>query len=86
MKETNVSRTAAQQTEVTSYATPAGEKTGQRAQATREAAPNHDRIARRAYELYDERGRQDGWALEDWLNAERQLVRTSGQSWQGPES
>ena len=31
-------------------------------------------IRRRAYELYEQRGRQEGRALEDWVNAERQLV------------
>ena len=36
-----------------------------------------DRIARRAYELYEQRGRQEGRALEDWVNAERQLVGAS---------
>lgn len=36
-----------------------------------------DRIARRAYELYEQRGRQDGLAMEDWLQAERQLVAAS---------
>lgn len=30
-------------------------------------------IARRAYELYCERGREDGHDVEDWLNAERDL-------------
>jgi outer membrane protein TolC len=39
-----------------------------------------DRIAQRAYELYEQRGRQDGRALEDWLSAERQLVGASGKS------
>lgn len=29
-----------------------------------------DLIARKAYELYERRGRQDGYALEDWLEAE----------------
>lgn len=38
----------------------------------------HERIARRAYELYEQRGRQEGRALEDWVNAERQLVGASG--------
>jgi len=38
----------------------------------------HERIARRAYELYEQRGRQEGRALEDWVNAERQLVGGSG--------
>jgi DUF2934 family protein len=37
-----------------------------------------DRIAQRAYELYEQRGRQDGRALEDWLSAELQLVGASG--------
>ncbi|HEY6085423.1 MAG TPA: DUF2934 domain-containing protein [Nitrospira sp.] len=32
------------------------------------------RIALRAYELYEQRGRQEGRALEDWVNAERQLI------------
>lgn len=31
-------------------------------------------VARIAYELYERRGRQDGHALDDWLEAER-LVR-----------
>ena len=29
-----------------------------------------DRIARKAFELWEERGRQDGQALRDWLDAE----------------
>lgn len=40
---------------------------------TTAAAPDRDRIAARAYELYLERGRSDGAALDDWLNAEREL-------------
>ena len=30
-------------------------------------------IARRAYELYEQRGRQDGQAVEDWKQAEREI-------------
>ena len=30
-------------------------------------------IARRAHELYDRRGRQDGRAVEDWMQAEREI-------------
>ena len=30
-------------------------------------------IARRAYELYEQRGRQDGRAAEDWEQAEREI-------------
>jgi uncharacterized protein YndB with AHSA1/START domain len=36
-------------------------------------APKHERIAQLAYELYLERGRVDGYAREDWIEAERQL-------------
>jgi outer membrane protein TolC len=32
-----------------------------------------DDIARRAYERYEARGRTDGYALDDWLDAEREL-------------
>ncbi len=41
--------------------------------------PAHDqdvlraRIERRAYELYVERGCREGCALEDWLDAEREI-------------
>jgi H+-transporting ATPase len=30
-------------------------------------------IAKRAYELYEERGRQDGRAVQDWEQAEREI-------------
>ncbi|HSQ50733.1 MAG TPA: DUF2934 domain-containing protein [Nitrospiraceae bacterium] len=32
------------------------------------------RISERAYALYEEHGREDGRALEDWLEAERQVL------------
>lgn len=35
--------------------------------------PDTDTIARRAYEIYESRGREDGFALADWLQAEREL-------------
>ena len=37
--------------------------------------PDSD-IARRAFEIYCQRGCQDGHDLEDWLQAERELRRT----------
>jgi hypothetical protein len=37
-------------------------------------APTHDEIAQLAYCLYELRGRQDGYHIEDWLRAEQQLV------------
>jgi hypothetical protein len=33
----------------------------------------YEQIQRRAYELYEQRGRQDGHHLEDWLQAERDV-------------
>jgi hypothetical protein len=30
-------------------------------------------IAKRAYELYERRGRRDGQAAQDWLQAEREI-------------
>jgi len=35
-------------------------------------------IARRAYEIYESRGRTDGAQLDDWLEAERQLLNGAG--------
>ncbi|HEU4690247.1 MAG TPA: DUF2934 domain-containing protein [Vicinamibacterales bacterium] len=37
-----------------------------------------DQIARRAHELFDARGRQDGGDREDWLQAEQELRRERG--------
>lgn len=36
----------------------------------------HDDISRRAYEIFEARGRQHGHDLDDWLQAERELNRT----------
>lgn len=38
------------------------------------AAPTHEEIALRAYEIYLERGGAPGDALEDWIRAERELM------------
>ena len=35
--------------------------------------PTHDEIARRAYQLFEERGREPGREWEDWFRAEREL-------------
>ena len=37
-------------------------------------------IAERAYEFYENRGRQDGNDLDDWLEAERQILAQFGPS------
>jgi hypothetical protein len=36
---------------------------------------SHEEVARRAYEIYRARGGGEGSALEDWLRAERELLR-----------
>jgi hypothetical protein len=33
----------------------------------------HDDVQRRAYELYEQRGRQEGRDWDDWLQAEREI-------------
>lgn len=50
---------------------------GPNAEQASKDAQAYERIAQRAYELYEQRGRQDGRALEDWVNAEQQLVGAS---------
>jgi hypothetical protein len=34
-----------------------------------------DAVARRAFELYEQRGRENGHDMDDWLRAERELTR-----------
>jgi DUF2934 family protein len=34
----------------------------------------HDRISQRAHELYVERGHRDGCSLQDWFDAEREIL------------
>ena len=36
--------------------------------------PSHHEIRQRAYELYELRGRQDGFSEQDWLEAEQQIL------------
>jgi hypothetical protein len=38
------------------------------------AAPSHDEISQRAYELYEGGGRQDGGDQRDWLAAEHEIL------------
>lgn len=78
-KKTTASRTMSAQPAATSHAGPGRQTTGPKQQAARRAETQQDRIAQRAYELYEQQGRQEGRAVEDWLQAERQLVGASGQ-------
>lgn len=47
------------------------------ASTTGSANPTSSDIAKRAFELYCERGCQDGHDVEDWLQAERELHETA---------
>jgi hypothetical protein len=47
--------------------------TTKRAQTTAEQF--QAQVSLRAYELYEQRGRQDGHELDDWLQAEAELVQ-----------
>ena len=38
-----------------------------------------EQIRLRAYDLYEERGRQDGFEVEDWLRAETEILNKVGQ-------
>lgn len=55
----------------------AGTKNSSRADA---ATPDsiQQLIQARAYELYEERGRQDGHEEEDWLQAEQEVLSKTG--------
>lgn len=36
---------------------------------------DRDQVAARAYEIYQQRGGSDGMDLDDWLQAERELMQ-----------
>jgi Protein of unknown function (DUF2934) len=42
--------------------------------------PTLAEIEQRAYEIYVARGREDGYALDDWLAADKELSELSEQS------
>jgi len=42
-------------------------------------AGREDEIRRRAYELYEQRGRQEGGAEQDWFRAESEVATGNGQ-------
>ena len=43
----------------------------------------HSTIAKRAFELYEKRGRIHGHALDDWLNAEREFLKQKARTTKG---
>lgn len=56
-----------------------------RAAAPSETGPSlHERIARKAYELYEQRGQFPGHDVDDWLEAE-QVVRAEAHAENSPK-
>lgn len=47
-------------------------------QSTEETFPTHEEIEQRAYEIYLDRGCEQGRALDHWFTAEEQLMREGG--------
>jgi hypothetical protein len=45
-----------------------------------ETLPIEERIRRRAYELYVQRGNQSGSEIDDWLQAEKEIRRAQEQA------
>ena len=57
---------------------PVSEKPPVRCQPVSPCDDLHVRIAQRAYELHAERGYREGRALDDWLEAEREILGLEG--------
>jgi hypothetical protein len=54
-------------------------KSKSREPRSRKPSSSHDiteRIRQRAYELYEQHGKVDGFALDDWLQAESEILGT----------
>lgn len=49
-----------------------------------ETRPTREQIERRAFEIYEARGRQDGQDLEDWVLAEQELMAGANPAASGP--
>jgi len=56
----------------TAKKTAAKKTVAEQVQAT---TPTHEEIARLARRYWEERGHQDGQAEQDWLRAERELIK-----------
>jgi hypothetical protein len=50
-----------------------------RSNKTAESNDIENRIRDRAYQLYEQRGSVDGFALEDWFQAEAEVLRAQKQ-------
>jgi Protein of unknown function (DUF2934) len=50
-----------------------------RAANTAQSTDIEGRVRHRAYQLYEQRGTVDGFALDDWLQAEAEVLRAQKQ-------
>ncbi len=55
-------------------------KTTRKPTATEAQPEIEEQIRARAYELYEQRGREDGHEQEDWLIAEREVRGTNAEN------
>lgn len=53
---------------------------GVKKQGSKNHNPSHEHIAVRAYEIYISRGAEHGRDLDDWLQAERELIAQNSSS------
>jgi hypothetical protein len=51
-----------------------------------DAIPSQETIRTRAYELYESRGRENGQDEQDWLRAEREILKAWGAVTGAPSS
>jgi hypothetical protein len=49
-------------------------------QTTESTSLLQEQIRRRAYELYEQRGRDDGHELDDWLQAESEVTQQNAKA------
>jgi hypothetical protein len=54
-------------------------KSPQKLRPQQEGLPLEERIRQRAHDIYLERGGEDGSELDDWLQAEEEIMNTEGQ-------
>ena len=69
-------RSVASQMEIASNVTPIRRSSNSDAHPSSLPLHMEQIVRRRAYELYEQRGREDGHAQEDWLHAEAEVVGT----------
>jgi hypothetical protein len=51
----------------------AQKRSASQTEPTQSMAPSHDDIARRAYDIFEKKGRQEGQCQQNWRQAEREL-------------